>query len=454
MTGTHRFDEPKGRSRWSAPLVGVVAAGLCGCGGLLDVTNPNNVPAGQIEDPQAAAFLVNGAQRQVSFGVTSMLLVYSTATDELDWVGSRDGWRELEQGKLSNGYNEFTDGAFPGLAQGRWLADEAVKVLEAQQTAATLVNPQDLARAYLWASMAYVTIADMFDDWALSNLQEAAPPVGPDNMGSLYDTAIGYLNKALPLAGTGTTGAELARQIRAMRARASFSRAVWDLVGKRPISASRLVNASSSYVTNAVTDAQAVLAGATATYTFRFTYTATIGRPDPGAWINQRQEMRVGRAYANPVGAVTWGTTSIRDPIDVTKAPAVVDAVQAEWGTGYPPHTMLSAREMHLIVAEARLAAGDVNGFATAINALRALDGLTAWNSVTPQIPAEDLLLFSRRTNLFLQGRRLADHYRFRSPPIEWSATSQAITSPGTFLPITAIECLSNPNIGPTKCST
>lgn len=67
---------------------------------------------------------------------------------------------------------------------------------------------------------------------------------------------------------------------------------------------------------------------------------------------------------------------------------------------------------MHLIIAENALANGDEATFAAHINKIRALDGLTEY---TDQIDAQDLLEHSRRVNLFLQGRRISDHYRFSS---------------------------------------
>jgi hypothetical protein len=47
--------------------------------------------------------------------------------------------------------------------------------------------------------------------------------------------------------------------------------------------------------------------------------------------------------------------------------------------------------------------------------------------------------------NLFLQGRRLADHYRFDDPSPEWNP--EAKSDDGTFLPIAITEVRSNPNI-------
>ncbi|MBI3981832.1 MAG: hypothetical protein HY337_02895, partial [Gemmatimonadetes bacterium] len=322
-----------------------------------------------------------------------------------------------------------------------------------EQTAGTITNVVDLARAYFYTAIAYVSIANMYDDYVFSDRRTAGQPIGPANMGGLYVTAIDYLTKGLAIA-TGRDAA-LAQAIRAMRARANFDRAIWDKVGNAPISTG-LVTAASPFVTAAVADANAVLAlaGATPTWTFQFRFSAGTGSSSQGAWINSRQENRLGGTYVQLHATdPTWlNVTVLLDPITGAPNPFVHATQQAfKAAVLYPAYTVVSTRELHLIRAEAALAAGDNAGFTTAINALRAIDGLTAYSG---QVAALTLLQYSRQANLFLQTRRLSDHYRFGIPSPEWLPGSQALTNPGTFLPITAVECLANPNIGAAKCST
>lgn len=458
MTGTYRINRrQEGRSAWSAPLLGLLAVTLVGCGGLLEVSNPNNIKGDDVELPAAGTALASGALARVAFGVNGSSLPYHTATDELEWSGSRDGWRELDQGKLSNAFNEFIDGAvnsgFPRMAEGRWLADEAIKVLETQRDAGTIVNRQDLARAYLYGAIAYVHIANVFDDFALSDRAEAAPPVGRANMGSFYDTAIDYLTKGLAIA----TG-ELAHTTRAMRARANFDRAIWEQISPPPKGGAGLVSATSSYVAAAVADAQAALASAPSPgWRFQFLWSSATGSNQHGAEIVSRQEMRLGPTYVKPSPtAPTWlDEVVLMDPIDNKPAP-IVDAIQKEFRAGgfFPPYTVVSTRELHLILAEAALAGvGAAGTFQININNLRALDGLSDWTPAS-SVSAADLLQHSRQSNLFLQTRRLSDHYRFGVPSREWLSGAQALTRPGTLLPISATECLANPHIGAANCST
>ncbi len=460
MTASNRGNV-RGRSRWSAPLLALLAgAGLAGCGGLLDVENPNNVNAEDVEKPAAATALANGAQRQVSFGVDGLVLLASEASDELEWSGSRDAWLEIDQGKFSNGYNEFSDAniaagaTYSGVAflAARWLADKAVAVLEAQQKAGTLIDKSNLAKAYLWSAIWYVSAADLMDDVVLgSNRDSAAAPIGEAAMRTLYDTAVTRLTKGLALA-TGT----LRVDILMMRARAYFNQAIWDRV-HNPKRAGGGIVAAGANVSAAVADAQAALAAAPSpTYRLQFTYSAATGSSEFGGWIGSRQEMRIAPTYAARVGSAKWGATTLMDPIDNTADPRV-DAEQKMFAAAstYWPLTITSTREMYLILAEAALAGvGSAGTFAGNINALRALDGLSAWTGAAGQPSAQGMLAYERQANLFLMGRRLADHYRFNVRSPEWLPNSQAVTQPGTFFPITARECLSNPNIGAAKCST
>jgi hypothetical protein len=438
-----------------------VAGAVVGCGGLLDVENPNTVKGEDVALPAAGVALANGVQALVAHGVNGAAIVYHTMTDELAWKGSRDGFRELDQGKISNAYNEFTDGfyrdyAAGSLSEGRWLADEAIKILEAQDADGSIVSRLSLARVYLYGAIAYVTIANVYDDWALSDRRTPAPPTGPDNMGTYYDTAIDYLNKGLTIA-TAVGDAPHVTAIRAMRARANFDRAIWATVN--PARAGAGLVTTSSYTTAAVADAQAALAlmAGSPDYEFRFTFSVSTGQSAQGSWIASRQENRLGGAYValHPTDPTWLDQVVLMDPIDNTTPSPIVDRIQKRFRSEgvYSGYTVVSAREMHLILAEAALAGSDVTGFQTAINNLRDLDGLTDWTPAS-SVTAQDMLIYSRQSNLFLETRRLSDHYRFNVASPEWSGGAQVLASPGLFFPIPATECLSNPNIGAANCST
>lgn len=444
---------------------GLLALGLAvaGCESLLDVENPNNIKGDDIRNPTAAAALVNGVHSAVARGVNAVVLPAATASDELDWVGSRDAWRQLDDGTLSDPFNEFTDAAFPNLAQARWLADEAVEVLEEHRTEGRLVpgnvEPLLLARAYLYAGIAYTTIGDLFDRWAFSDMRTPAPPLAAADMRQLYDSAIVFLDRGLTIAEAevtrGNTGAAPWRlAILGMRARAKHGRAIWNMIGPVPDAPANITNNGLVSDAGAVADANQAIALAAADWKFEFKYSSTTVGGDFGAWVNDRLEMRLGDVYVyGSASNKTWDSTRIADPITGTRDPVLqATATAFKTAASYPVFTVVSARELRLIVAEAALLAGDTATFATHVNAVRALNSLTDWNQAAPQLPARALLVHERQVNLYLQGRRLADQYRFGIPAGKWQPGSEALTQTGRMLPITARECLSNPLIGGENC--
>ncbi len=147
---------------------------------------------------------------------------------------------------------------------------------------------------------------------------------------------------------------------------------------------------------------------------------------------------------------VSFDQVTMTDLIDVaTVVPQLaflIDRFAFQSNTNYPTLRIVSAREMWLIRAEHALTTG--GDFTTPINALRALDGLTAYSG---QVAARDLLIQARQTNLFLGGRRLSDHYRFQILSPDWIAGSEGATFAGVFFPIAVQECRANDNL-PSAC--
>ncbi len=425
--------------------IGLVAAALlaAGCDLLsLKAENPNNVLEEDLSNPSAAGAIANGAEATVTRALGAILAPYSTASDELKWVGSRDSWRDLDWGKVDDIYNEFTDNAFTYVAEARWTADKAIERLEAFRSQGALRDPVALVRAYMYGAIIYTTIADMFDDFAFSDRTQPGPNIGRDRIPELYDKAIEYTTKGIQLAqAIGNTTWET--RLLAMRARARYSKALRAKLRPNQVdTANPLVNDA-----GANADAQAALAKmGTADFVYRLeTSSATpdliVGDMSMALQVNFRLEMRIGDEYIVPTADdKRVASVKLRDPIDNRVDPKlekeITEFTRAE---RYAPMTVVSRREMHLILAEAALARGDQTEFRNQINAIRAMDGLSPY---TGQIPARDMLIHARRVNLFLQGRRLADHYRFAQYPKEWVS---GYYKPGVFFPITISERRANP---------
>ncbi|MBI4539009.1 MAG: hypothetical protein HY704_05800 [Gemmatimonadetes bacterium] len=427
------------RGRWPALLAVGFAPALLGCDNLLEVNNPNKLTDESVRNPAAAAALANGALATVSRAAAQVLTIHSVAADELTRIGTKDGYDPIDFGNLSDPTNEFTDPAFTFVAEARWTADEAVRILESFDSAGTLRNRSDLARAYLYGAIAYTLVGDFFEDFVFSDRTKPQPPIGDANMHEVYDRAIGYLDRGLGLARE-AANAELEQRILAVRARIKHGKSVWAMLqaGRTPEKA--LVDDP-----GAVEDARAFLGfvGLTSDWRFRFTYSLETVSSDLAFQVNERNELMWQKDYIeDPANRSKWQQLTLRDPIAGVPDPVLKREIASFMAQRqFAPVTVVSARELHLILAEAALARGDEGEAGLHINHVRALDGLTPFRG---QLPALAVLEHERRVNLFLQGRRLADHYRFGRPSSRWQANSEAVRRPGTVFPITDRERRTN----------
>lgn len=430
-------------------LVAALMLATAGCGSVFDVENPNDLSQEALDVPTGAVAAVNGAEATLARGYSDILLATVIPTDELTWIGTYDAGNELDHGFLSNPANEFTDNeGVPTFNQGRFMSDEAIRLMETHDAEGALRDRNLLARSYLYGGIAYSVIPDWFNDFVISDRRTAAPPVGPENMATLYDQAVDYLTRGLSVA-QGTGNRDLQAALLAVRARTQHAKAVWASLNAGVPADPLVVNAA------AVADARAALDIVADDWKYQFTYSASTISSQIGGWINSRQEFRVDTVYGVPNAPNTRITdVALLDPVDHVPD-AALRAALVEMGalaTGtqlYPPQTVVSAAELRLIIAEAALANGDDVEFTNEVNAVRALNGKGAYSG---QIPARDMLLHERRVNLFMQGRRLLDMYRFRVADPRWLPTSDAVMQPGTLFPVTDREIRANCHLNGTSC--
>ena len=426
------------RSGW---WLGVVAL-LPACD-LLDVENPNNLVQSDLESPAAANAIANGALATTSRAVGYLTALSGTSSDEVTWIGSRDGWGQLNEGKFGDPRNEFTDAAFPFMGEARWMADEALNLIDGFAAE----NPdndglvEEQARANLYSAMMYTFLGEAYDDFVFSDRQEPGMPLGETGMATLFDDAVSRLTTAMAL----TTDDDLSNQALAMRVRAQYARAVWNQL-KPSVTPMTLVNDPAL-----TADAMALLDRVNDDWRFQLDYVQNPTTDDQNnfsVWLNNRSELQFGDLYidTDPAEPSENLGTKLRDPIDDIADPALDQIItEFEAGGDWSNMTVMSAREALLILAEASLAAGDQPGFTTWINRVRALyPDLSPYSG---QVPAEDMLIHMRRTNLYLQNRRLADMYRFGVESDNWQPGTAAVTDPGTFFPIAQTEIEANPNV-------
>ena len=422
--------------------LGLATMALAGCKGLLEVDNPNNVSSGALDVPTAASAIVTGAINTGANALSSLLNAYTIISDESFQTGSRDDYRLLDTGGIEINTNEYLQASYLIAMRARWMAEQAITKVGKFDKDGVLQDKQLLAQAYLMGAVIYDELGNMFDDVAISDRTQAGKNLGEQNMVQVYDSALKWLDAGAAIA----TGSNKTNII-AMRARVKFDKALWQKLnppGTTP--AQPLINDA-----GATADATAALAAMSGDYRFDLLVDNSNSGDDASGGIgfemNSRVEhtpdtaafVRIDLTNKKPVAIIAKDpVTGSADPAAVKTLGRIINASDIN----HPPMTVVSQREMYLILAEAALAAGNNAGFDTNINLLRAMDGKVAYTGAGPT--RLQLLQWERRINLVFQGRRLNDMYRFGVKDPRWVSTSVVIRKPGCELPIPLIERESN----------
>jgi starch-binding outer membrane protein, SusD/RagB family len=418
-----------------------VPLALAACDSLLEVENVTFIDAADVRNEQSAQLWANGALRSAMAGWDASLLLLSAASDELRFAGQFAFWDELDGGHLDRPNNQGLNDMYGLFATAQWYAGEAIQVLDSLYQGGSLSDPTPLARVYLYGALIHTSVADVMEDYAPSAPNAPGPALGPGNMGSLYDTAVRYATAGLAL----QPGGDLERDLLATRARARHAHQVWQRIRPAPadISGGGLVSAS-----EAVADALAALGGDAGDWRMEFDFPPGVIGSNTAGTVNCLSSLRFGDRYAVPEpDGLRAESVRLTDPIDGVPDPSLhhvmFEVIHVPGPCPFKTLTVLSAREMHLIVAEDALARADTATFASHVNQVRATEGLSDWTAASG-VSARDMLIYERQTRLFLTGRRLADMYRFGIPSDSWEQTSVAATMPGTLYPIPSSEIEAN----------
>lgn len=428
-------------ARASAAVLAVLV--LSSCRDPLNVPDPNSIQVDDLDSPAGVASLVNGSLTNMNDALGEIAAIYATAGDEAQWIGTRQAWQSLSQGFVDDPLNEFSDAAFPDVTQARFMADRAVDRAEEYQ--GQLSDEADVVRAYLYGAVLYTTLADVYDDFVIPEEPgEAAPPIGADNMARLYDQAIQWLNSAEDLAAQ-LDATELETRAIAYRARVRHARAVWGKLNPAGSTPSDPLVSNQEMADDALAALQRI--GTGADWVWEAVYTSNTVDNNLAWQINQRGELQFGSTYVNVAEESDETVTGVAlvDPVTGNPSPVIQRKI-SEFAAAeeFAPLSIVTARELHLLVAEHSLAEADTATFRTRVNNVRSLAGQQAY---TDEVPPMEILRHTRQANLFLMNRRLADMYRFGAASPRWLPQSPAANEPGTFFPIAITEVRSNPNL-------
>lgn len=398
--------------------------------GVMDVENPNSLTEEDISIPSSANGLKNGALNALMTGTGWTYASISTISDEIYWTGSYESYKTYNEGRVAFEENEITVAGFPEISQARYMSDLAVSKLEGFDAEGELNDRSILVRTYIYAALTRITIADSYDNFVYSNGRETSSAIGEENMAQVYDQAISMLDKAVSLAqDIGASTYEM--QALGVRARAKHSKGIWKKLNPKGTTPDNPLVTG----TGATQDAEDALEMMGDDYKAKFDYNSPLLQNYLANQVNSRGEITL----SDPFNDIKTGDEDPR-----------VVAIQEDFNDtdtyteNFSPLTWLSAREMHLIIAEEAVGTDDPKA-RNEINEVRALDGLPEMLPTDNNF--EEFIEHERRANLFLQGRRLNDMYRFGSESDNWLPGEDAMQTPGTLLPIPSNERLANPDI-------
>jgi hypothetical protein len=414
-------------ARWSSAVL--LFAPMAACNILsdaLDVTAPDRIERGPLEQPQNAAILLNGAIGDfecalgtfvVTGGLMSGELIETTATASR-WSYDR---RDIQTNE--NHYSTFdcqTLGVYTPIQTARWTADNILGLLQQWTDQQVEDRQEKIATAAAYGGYARILLGEAFCS--------AAIDLGPEmTSAEIFASAEEKFDVAIAAAEAAGDD-DLLHFALAGRARARLDQG--DLTG-------------------AAADAALVPAD--------FVWNAT---------ASEDNTRRYNRVFAqNGEGQGTSVAEAYRDLGDARVE--VVDEEETASDNRTPfftqqKYTTLDAElpiasgdEARLILAEAELAAGDRPAALAIFAALRAEEGADPLSAADLALSDEALLAQERSRELFLEGQHIFDVRRFDLPlsPAPGEPYSSVYSKGGEYgdqrcMPLPDVERFNNPNIG------
>lgn len=419
----------RGGTRRAAAVSALVLPLLAACDTdrWLKVSAPSSLPAENLETPEAAALLVNGAIGNFECALGATILVTGLIADEFadaqlgaaQWPYDRRDANTQPGGIYGTAGCAVAQGpgVYSPLSVARWSADNALRALEGFTDAEVAKRDSLMAASALYAGFSLAHLG--------MTMCSAALDEGPEvtNM-QLFAEAEDRFTRALQLATeAGVTAYGHAANVGLARIRL--------LLGddSRAADAARLVPAG--FVLNATASDSEIRRYNRVYHSniqSRF-YTIeeqsrdlrTEGVPDPRA-------RTIDSGERSSDGTIAW--------------------YQQKYTTFGSVMPVARHEEAQLIIAE-------VEGGQTAVaivNALRARHGLPAYGGPMDAASILDLLIDERRKELFVEGFRMHDIHRFGVQLVPQPGTPFP-SKGGTYgsttcLPLPDVERFNNPNIG------
>ena len=398
-------------------IVALALLAAMGCGGR--ITDPGPVDDSVLDQSLAHAALVNGMAKTLSRALGYIAFTGAAASREVVAAGSSALFGitlKQRQGLLDPASAEAND-HWQFAQQARWTSENGVQRMRAT-LGPDFGKSSRAAEALLYAGFANRLLGE--------NMCDAVIDGGPRQPRAVYfERAEAAFSEALTVA-TAAGVPNLGNAARAGRASVRVWLGNWD---------------------GAAADA-AVIPTAFL-YQMRYS-TIELDQYNRVYWSNANQPYRAHSAVGTFFDGYYRATSDPR--VAWRQNPAIPNGTmatvpwlfQVKFDRRESPINLVSGREMRLIVAEARLRAGDWQTAGNAINAIRSEVGVPAW-TISNATDAWLALKRERGIELWLEGRRLGDLHRWISA--NTPGLVEDMTGRSTCFPIGQSELDSNANL-------
>ena len=436
-----------GRAAAYAGAVALVVFGAA-CGSALDVPNPQAFGDDALNNPIILKNVANGAEGALHQAFDDYIVYTELLSDEIESTSTWIDWEDVSEGRVRHDWpNQFSFS---------FTQDQILQARFAAQSATERINNVLAADAATSPLRAQTMLVDALSDLLLGTGYCESPlvPDGPRSPDTeVFAQAVTKFTAGLEAAQAITGDADAQRKwtnvAHAGRARANLMAGNYDA---------------------AKADAQAVDPG----FEYQALYSEAGGystTSNPGEQFNQNRNRSGGlrRLYhsrVHVIDSVTTGEAYLRDwssgqddhRMAVTRFEGQLGVNNrfAYYGiTKYADRTspirMLSKIESNLVEAEVAMRAGDYATEAQILNVMRARPGVALPPiTITTAAEAQDALVNERMAELWVEGSRMQDLYRFNL------VTQILGPSRATKLPLSTTEVLNNSamKLGEGACPT
>jgi starch-binding outer membrane protein, SusD/RagB family len=443
---TQRVVSTAGRTAVRAGAIALFLSGVA-CSGALDVPNPQAFGNDALNNTIILKNVTNGAEGALQLSFDDLIQVTELLSDEIESTSTWIDWEDISEGRLRHDWP--TAGSFSDpqnqILRARFAAQSAQDRVQTVLGAGAATSPLR-AQVLLVDALADLLLATGYCESPL----KADAGRSPDT--ELFKQAVTKFTAGLSAA-QAITGDDAAKTKWTNVAYAGRARA----------------NLMAGNYAAAKADAQAVAAGFQ--YNAIFAEGAGSTQSTTGQQFNQNRNRSGGlrRMYhtrVHVIDSVGTGEAYLRDWFDPTKDDKRMAVTRKAGQLGVnnrfayfgitkyadraAPIRMLSKIESTLIEAEVAYRANDFATEATLLNSLRtrAAVGLPAIPAPANATAARDALLNERMAELFVEGSRMQDLYRF-------GLVTQILgPARATKLPLSQTEILNNSamKIGEGSC--